>query len=393
MALIYLDNAATGFPKPRAVIESAMVCASRDCGNAGRGSHPLALASADRIYRARESVAAFLGADDPFRVVFTLNTTYAINYLLKGTLQPGDHVLISDLEHNAVLRPLEKLKLTRGIDYSVFSTQNGVDIGAEILEKYRPSTRALICTHQSNICSFALPLEKIGALCARLGILFFVDAAQSAGHLPIDMRAMHIDALCAPGHKGLMGLQGCGFCILGAQLHPDTLIEGGSGYQSLSPHMPDEYPERGEAGTLSAPVITSLGSGIEYILRVGGPDAIHAHESALFKRLCEQLHDLAGVRVLLPQHAGATLLFDWEGIPADRIGAYLAGQGICVRTGYHCAPLAHQTLGTPSGAVRVSFGAFNTTQDVDALYRALQRMQFCHEVSTLDHDGTAAATP
>ena len=384
MAIVYLDNAATSFPKPRCVIDAALSCARQDCGNAGRGSHPLAVASAERIYRCREKVARFLGANEPMRVIFTLNTTYAINFLLKGILSPGDHVLISDLEHNAVLRPLEHLKRTREISYSIFSTQSD-DICADILTKYRPNTRVLICTHQSNICSYALPLEKIGALCARLGILFFVDAAQSAGHLPIDMQAMHIDALCAPGHKGLLGLQGCGFCILGERISPAPLIEGGSGHLSLSPDMPDEFPERGEAGTLPTPVITSLGSGIDYLCSIG-TESLHARQVALFHRLSQQLHAMEGYHVVLPEHAGAVLSFTRDGVDCDRLGNSLATQGLCVRSGYQRAPLAHRTLGTPQGSVRVSFGPFNTAAEVDLLCRTLRQMEFLHEISPQNQD-------
>ena len=382
MAIIYVDNAATSFPKPRCVLDAAFDCARRDCGNAGRGSHQLAVSSAERIYGARESLADFFGADDPQRVIFTLNATYAINFLLKGMLKDGDHVLISDLEHNAVLRPLEQLKRTRGISYSTFSTQSD-DICAEIMSKYRPTTRLLICTHQSNVCSFTLPIAQIGALCKRLGILFFVDAAQSAGHLPIDMRNMNVDALCAPGHKGLWGLQGCGFCILGKDVNPDTLIEGGSGYLSFSPTMPDEFPEKGEAGTLPTPAITSLHRGVEH-LRSVGLDYVHGHERALYERLSEQLRS-CGYEILLPQHAGSVLSFTRRGFDCDAIGNYLAGAGICVRSGHHCAPLAHQTLGTDiGGTVRVSFGLSNTAAQVDTLCRTLRQMEFLHEVTQKD---------
>ncbi len=382
MALIYLDNAATSFPKPPCVLERAIQCISRDCGNAGRGGHPLAIASAERIYRCRESIVSLLGAPDPSRVIFTMNATYAINFLLKGILKSGDHVLISDLEHNAVLRPLEKLRQSIGISYDVFTTQpncSAKEICADILTRRRPNTRVLICTQQSNICSYALPLAEIGALCRQCGMLFFVDAAQSAGHLPIDMEKMQIDALCAPGHKGLLGVQGCGFCLLGERIHPDTLIEGGSGYQSLSPTMPDEFPERGEAGTLPTPVITSLQAGIEYLGGIGQEKMVE-HDRALFERLRDRLSDMAGYRIYLPEVSGSTLLFEKDGLPCDRIGSYLGEHGICVRSGYHCAPLAHKTLGSSEGGVRVSFGAFNTKEDVDTLCRTLRRMDFCHEV-------------
>ena len=386
LGLIYLDNAATSFPKPRCVYEAAIRCIERDCGNAGRGSHPLALASAKRIYDCREAICRHFDADDPLRVVFTLNTTYALNFLLKGILKQGDHVLISDMEHNAVLRPLQRLAADGRITYDTFPTMS--DSGAypplrlcgRIAELCRPNTRAIVCSHQSNLCSATLPLKEIGEFCHRHGLLFLVDVAQSAGHLPITLRKNHIDALCAPGHKGLLGLQGCGFCLLGERIHPDTLIEGGSGYQSLSPDMPDEYPERGEAGTLPTPAITSLAAGIGAIERLG-IEAIGAHEQALFRALHERLESLEGYRIYLPQISGSTLLLSRQGILADRIGAYLGDRGICVRSGYHCAALGHGTLQTPEGgAVRVSFGPFNTLGNVEALFSTLRRMEFLHEV-------------
>jgi cysteine desulfurase family protein len=381
MSLVYFDHAATSFPKPRCVIEAAMRCVREDCGNPGRGSHPLALASAERIYRCRERIADFFDAQDPLRVIFTMNATYAINFLLKGTLKAGEHVLISDLEHNAVLRPLHALAAQRGVSYDIFSTQGG-DVCADILSKYRANTRALICTHQSNVCSYALPLHDIGALCKRLGIWFFVDAAQSAGHLPISIKEMQIDALCAPGHKGLLGLQGSGFCILGADVQPEALIEGGSGYLSLSPTMPDDFPERGEAGTLPTPAITSLEHGIAYLQRTGLA-GIHRAELGLFSRMSEQLADNPNVTVLAPTHAGSTLSFTHRSLPSDSIGAYLSDHGFCVRTGYHCAPLAHKTLGTEAdGTVRVSFGLGNTAAQVDAFCHTLKQMDFLHEVAS-----------
>ena len=386
MGLVYLDNAATSFPKPACSYEAAMRCIRQDCGNAGRGAHPLALASAQRIYDCREAICRYLEAPDPLRVVFTLNTTYALNFLLKGVLKAGDHVLISDMEHNAVLRPLQHLAEHGGISYDVFPTQTDgspsapLHLCGQIAQRCRPNTRAVLCSHQSNLCSASLPLAEIGAFCRRHGLLFLVDAAQSAGHLPISIPKMCIDALCAPGHKGLLGIQGCGFCVLGERLHPDTLIEGGSGYQSLSPHMPDDYPERGEAGTLPTPAITSLAAGIGYVEQLG-TEAILAHEKALFAALHERLSSLTGYRVYLPELQGSTLLFSREDIAAEHIGEYLARHGICTRSGYHCAALGHATLQTPQGgATRVSFGPFNTLHDVEALYRTLRRMEFLHEV-------------
>lgn len=376
--MIYLDNAATSFPKPRRVAEEQMRCMQFYGGNPGRASHALALAAAEKIYECREELASFFGSPNPENVVFTLNTTMAINTAIKGLLHRGDHVLLSDMEHNAVFRPIYKLARDGGITYDVFDTFPSTPsrtkemVLASILEKIRPTTRMLLCAHASNICSATLPLCEIGALCRKKGILFVVDAAQSAGHLPIDMEKMQIDALCVPGHKGLWGPQGCGALVLGNGIVADTLMEGGSGYNSLEGSMPSDAPERYEAGTLPTPAIAGLLEGVREVRRVG-IDHIHDHECALTKRLSERLLAMPKVKLYAPHHAGSVLLFSMDDISADRVGAFLNERGICVRTGFHCAALAHATLGTPpSGAVRVSPSLFNTAAQMDAVADALR---------------------
>jgi cysteine desulfurase family protein len=385
MNMIYLDNAATSFPKPRCVYDEVNRCMRTYCGNPGRGSHPLALAASEAIFDCREKLSRYFHATSPEQIVFTLNATYAINFVLKGLLHPGDHVLISDMEHNAVLRPIVRLAAQGIIEYDVFPTmltneeerraRNATRLCARIAARIKPNTRAVICSHQSNLCSAALPLAQIGAFCRRHGLLFIVDAAQSAGHLPLDMQSMCIDALCAPGHKGLYGIQGCGFAILREGLTPDTLIEGGSGYASLDAVMPDALPERGEAGTLPTPAIVALSTGVDYLSRLD-TDSVAAHDRALFRHLCERLENMKGYHIYLPEYEGSTLMFHRDGIASDRIGQYLAHRGICVRTGYHCAALGHQTLQTPDGGgVRVSFGLFNCKKDVDTLCDVLRKME------------------
>lgn len=376
--MIYLDNAATSFPKPRRVAEEQLRCMQFYGGNPGRGSHALALAAAEKIYECREELASFFGSPNPENVIFTMNTTMALNTAIKGLLRRGDHVLLSDMEHNAVFRPIYKLARDGVITYDVFNTFPATPsrttemILASILEKLRPTTRMLICAHASNICSAMLPLEEIGALCRKKGILFVVDAAQSAGHLPIDMKKMQIDALCAPGHKGLWGPQGCGILVLGDGIVADTLIEGGSGYNSLEGSMPSDAPERYEAGTLPTPAIAGLLEGIREVRRMG-IEHIHAHECALTSRLSEHLLPIPRVTIYAPHCLGSVLLFSIEGISSDRVGAFLNERGICVRTGFHCAALAHATLGTPpSGAVRVSPSPFNTVGQIDALADAVR---------------------
>ena len=378
--MIYLDNAATGFPKPPEVSREVDTCIRTYCGNPGRGSHMLALRAAEKIYECREELASLFGSPHPECLCFTLNTTMAINTVIKGLVRRGDHVLISDMEHNAVLRPLERLAAEGILTYDVFPTHvRKPDVGAceilsEIEARIRPHTRLLIAAHASNVCSFALPLAEIGALCRKNGILFAVDAAQSAGHLPIDVTEMRIDALCFPSHKGLWGPQGCGGVLWAEDVFADTLVEGGSGYHSLDPFMPQEPPERYEAGTLPTPAIAGLLEGVRACRRYG-IDRIHAHERALFSHLYQNLNMLPRVTVFAPHHAGAVLLFSVEGTPADLLGQALNERGFCVRTGYHCAPLAHKTLGTPAGgAVRVSFSPYTTREELDCFCNALEKI-------------------
>lgn len=376
--MIYLDNAATSFPKPRSVTEEQARCMREYCGNPGRGSHALAMAAAEKLYECRVALAELFGSDSPEKVVFTMNTTMALNMAIKGLLHAGDHVLLSDMEHNATFRPIYKMAREGLISYDIFPTMvlddrrspQAICDGIEALIK--PRTRMLICAHASNICSAVLPLEEIGSLCRRRGILFAVDAAQSAGHIPIDVERMKIDALCAPGHKGLLGPQGIGFLIWGKDVYADTLMEGGSGFNSLDGMMPTDPPERYEAGTLPTPAIAGLCEGIRAVRRMG-VENIGRHEHDLNLCLSTLLSDIPGITVYAPKHIGSVLLFNADGIPADRMGQELNRRGFCVRAGYHCAALGHATLRTPvGGAVRVSPGPFNTYDQIFSFARAVR---------------------
>lgn len=378
--MIYLDHAATSFPKPPGVPAEMRQCMRFYCGNPGRGSHALALAAAEKIFACREEAASFFGSSHPENLIFTMNATVALNTVIKGLLRTGDHVLISDMEHNAVYRPIYKLAQEGRITYDAFPTmvteegRSPIRITARLSRLVRPDTKMLICAHASNICSAVLPLEEIGAFCHRRGILFVVDAAQSAGHLPIDVKRMQIDALCVPGHKGLLGPQGSGFFLLGEGILPDTLVEGGSGYRSLEGEMPQESPERYEAGTLPTPAIVGLLEGIREVKR-RGVEAIGAHEKALNLRLQKHLEGFPEVTVYAPMHHGSVLLFNIAGHSSEEVGQALNKMGFCVRAGFHCAALAHQTLGTPStGAVRVSPGYSNTEAQMDAFAEAVKRI-------------------
>ncbi len=373
--MIYLDNAATTHPKPEAVYREAERV-MRECGgNPGRGSHRLALAAAEEIYRCREAVADLLGGD-PERVVLTPNATAALNLTLKGLLRPGDHVLTSALAHNSVRRPLYDLERMGVVveEYPVFP--QGESIAGAIGRLLRPNTRVVEVTLRSNIISLELPLAEIAALCAPRGIHLVVDASQAAGATPLSLRGLGKAVICAPGHKGLYGLPGSGFALFSDGIDPATiapLLSGGSGVLSTSPDMPDILPERLEAGTQNAPAAASLRAGIEVVQEMGIGEIAY-RERALRRRGVEMLTSLGHVQVYLPHaDAGSILLFNVRGRSPGEVSDCLDRTGIAVRAGLHCAPGAHRLLATPvGGALRASLGIFNTEAHLFALYRALR---------------------
>lgn len=378
--LTYLDNAATSYPKPPEVYSEVIRSFFQYGGNAGRGSHRLSLAAAEKIYECRSAAAELFGVSEPERVFFTLNTTYALNTVIKGLTKSGDRVIMSNMEHNAVYRPIYKMAREGKLGYDVFRcVENGEarsahQICADIARAIRRTTKMVVCTHSSNICSLTLPIREIGEFCHRCGLLFVVDAAQSAGRERIAVDEMNIDALCVPSHKGLYGPQGCGMVVLGKGITLDTLAEGGNGVNSLDGDMPSFSPERYEAGTLPTPAIAGLCEGIKFVRDIG-VEHIAARERGLYRLAADRLGSISGVRIYMPWCEGANLLFNVDGLSADAVGEQLNRDGICVRSGYHCSALGHKALGTQeSGAVRVSFGAFNSERDVDALYSSVRNM-------------------
>ncbi|MBR2479095.1 MAG: aminotransferase class V-fold PLP-dependent enzyme [Clostridia bacterium] len=373
--MIYLDNAATGFPKPESVVSEVNNCIKNYCGNPGRGSHELALASAEKIYECREALSDFFFLGSPERVVFTENATHSINLVIKGLLHRGDHVIISDMEHNSVFRPIYRMAKENGVHFDIFPTHPEERIVDNVKRLIRRNTKLVICTHTPNVSSAILPIAELGELCRNRGVVFALDAAQSAGHLPINMKDMKIDALCLPGHKGLCGIQGCGALCLGEEISLSTLTEGGNGINSLEADMPELSPERYETGTLPTPSIVGLLQGVREVASTG-VERIHKHELALWQICYEALMRLGGVEVYEPDCAGAVLLFNFNRLPSDRVASELGRAGVCVRGGYHCSALGHKTLKTPpGGAVRVSFGLYNNEQDIDGLADALAHIK------------------
>ena len=384
---VYLDHAATSYPKPPAVLSAVTECMKHSGGNPGRGSHRLALAAAKEIYACREAAARMFGAE-PDRVIFTLNTTHALNLAIKGIMgqsdyaggQAGGHALCSDMEHNSVYRPLYRLAKDGIMDFDVFdtfptaTTRTDDRILSSMVTKLRPDTKAVVCAHASNICSATLPIAKIGSLCRRMGIRFIVDAAQSAGAMNIDVDRMNIDVLCLPGHKGLMGPQGTGMLILGKGITLDTLMEGGNGMDSLRGDMSVDTPERYEPGTLQTPAIAGLRAGLKFVESVG-VETIGAHEKRLGSKLRDRLLELPKVTVYAPRHEGGVVLFSVDGYTSDEVGRILDTEGICARTGFHCSALGHRTLRTPDGgAVRASFGWGSRERDVEALLKVVKKL-------------------
>ncbi len=371
--MIYLDNAATTFPKPQCVSDAICKCIKKYCGNPGRSAHSLSIKSAEKIYEARELLAELFDSSAE-NVVFTYNTTYALNFAIKSLLKYSTHVLISDIEHNSVYRPVYELSNQKLCSFDIFSTNgNDDDIIKGIEEKIRNNTSLLICTHISNVGERRLPIFEIGQLCKKHGITFIVDGAQSAGIHNVSVRKMNISALCIPAHKGLYGPQGIGAIVFNDDVVGRTIIEGGTGINSLDPQMPDFLPEAYEAGTPSTPAIAGLVASLNWLKEIN-IDKVRAHEEELYSILYNLLKDNEKITVYkMNSYSGNTLMFNIKGLSSATVGSELNKRDICVRSGFHCSPLAHRLLNTgDSGAVRASISVFNTKSDVYSFYDAIE---------------------
>ncbi|MBQ3040908.1 MAG: aminotransferase class V-fold PLP-dependent enzyme [Clostridia bacterium] len=370
--MIYFDNPATTFPKPNCLSEEISKCIKFYCGNPGRSSHSLSIKSAEKIYDTRALLAKIFGASSE-NVIFTYNTTYALNIAIKSLLKPHSHVLISDIEHNAVLRPIISLSRQNLCSYSLFCTDGACeDILKSIEDSITSDTNMLICTHCSNVGERRLPIKEIGALCREKGITFIVDGAQSAGVHQINVHDMCIDALCIPAHKSLYGPQGLGMIIFNDDIIGKIIIEGGTGINSLESEMPDFLPERYEAGTMSTPLISGLYESLKWLTDIG-IDNIRAYEEELYKTALDLLSINKRIIVYkMNSYPGNTLMFNIKGLPASIVSSELDKRGICTRGGFHCAPLAHQKLKTgPGGALRIGFSVFNTKKEIFSFYEAI----------------------
>ncbi len=374
--MIYFDNAATTFPKPASVIREMTKCMREWGGNPGRSGHPLSLLASEAIFSVRAELADFFGLEKAENIVFTQNCTHALNLVISGIGRYGDHFLISNLEHNSVLRTVDNLCRIRGMTYDMFDALQPNDaLLREIDAKIRPRTRAVITIHASNVCPRRLPITEIGALCRARELLFVVDAAQSAGIYDISMKRDGISALCAPGHKGLYGPQGSGFAAFADDFDFEKFFcswYGGNGRNSAEREMGHESPDSYEAGTVATPAIVGLGAGVRFVKSLARV-RIEENEHMLFRHAKRLLCGIEGAYLYMPEaESGSLMLLGFDGISPSEVAQRLGELGICTRAGMHCAPTAHEALGTGGDALRISFSAMNTLDEVTKFMHVLK---------------------
>ena len=371
---LFLDNAATSFPKPDSVYR-AMDAAMREVGVApGRGGYRQSLAASRVVFAARSALAAFFGVSDSSRLIFTHSATESLNLAVCGLLKPGDHVVSSSMEHNALVRPLH-LMAERGVEVSfVQGDRDGTVAERAVAQAMRPNTRLVALAHCSNVTGTVQPIEEIARTAKAGGALFLVDAAQSAGYFPLHAEAMGIDLLAAPGHKSLFGPPGTGILTVAAGVQLEPLLVGGTGGNASSPDQPLEMPERFESGTVNTPAIAGLQAGLDFILETG-MDRIRAKGKLLIGGMLTGLRAIAGVRVYGPEQGerGSAVSFNLEGHDPAVLGFLFDREyDISVRVGLHCAPEVHRTIGSyPTGTVRVSPGYFTSETDIEYFLKAL----------------------
>jgi cysteine desulfurase family protein len=373
----YLDNAATTYPKPEVVYRAMDRFAREAGGNPGRSGHHRSLETAREVLRAREAVAGLLGVGDSSRVIFTKNATEALNVVIQAILRPGGgHAVITSLDHNSVWRPLDALSRTGDVSYTIVDCEpdGSLDL-SRMREALLPDTRLIACTHASNVLGILLPLEAVAELARERGIPLLVDAAQTAGRFPLNPEGMGIQYLAFTGHKELFGPQGTGGLYIAPGREIEPLIYGGTGSRSERSQQPDFLPDRYESGTLNALGLAGLRAGVDFVVSKG-VEEIRLHEGELTACLIEGLLELPGATVYGPrdwERRVGVVSFNLDGLTSSEVATRLdESYGICVRSGLHCAPLAHRTMGTLEiGTVRASFSYLNTAEDVEYLLEAL----------------------
>lgn len=375
--MVYLDNAATSFPKPEKVYREVLNCMRNYAANPGRGSYDMSEKASQKIMECRLLLSSLFNIQNKFNIVFTYNTTDALNTGIKGVLKKGDHVISSKIEHNSVLRPLFYLS-KHGIDVTLVDTDKMGYINPDDIKKeIKPNTKLIVVTHASNVIGSVQDINEIGKIAKENGITFMVDAAQSAGIIPIDVVKDNIDLLAFPGHKGLLGPQGTGGLYIKDENKLEELKQGGTGSNSNHLEQPDFTPDKFESGTLNTPGIAGLCEGVKFILSKGVLE-INKHEHELTEYLLSELKKMNNIIIYgnksMDKRCGVVSI-NLDGIDSSKVGYLLNLKGISVRTGYHCAPLIHHIIDTENrGTVRISVGYFNTFRDIEKLISALKNI-------------------
>lgn len=379
--IIYLDNAATSWPKPPGVSDAIKKFIDEIGANPGRSGHQASVQAARVVFSARKAISDFFNGPDPLRVIFTANITEALNLALLGLLHPGDHVITTSLEHNSVMRPLRFLE-TRGVELTVVESSRECVVDPHRFEvNIKKNTKLIVVNHASNVTGTILPVREIGKIARKHDLLFLTDEAQTGGAYPVDMQENCIDLLAFTGHKSLLGPTGTGGLILGDRvnhLQINPLTRGGTGSNSEKEEQPEILPDRFESGTLNASGLAGLAVSIQWIQKTGISN-IRSHEERLSQRLIDGLNEITGVKVYgswIARQQTATVSFTIHNIDNGKIGFVLDDSfGILCRIGLHCSPAAHKTIGTyPYGTVRLSIGYFNDEQEIDTTIRAIQKI-------------------
>ena len=378
--MIYFDNGATTFPKPKSVVNAVNYAITKIGANPGRGGHNMAMKASEVLFECRNNAATLFNIDNSENIIITNNCTTALNTVIKGILKSGDHAVISSYEHNAVVRPLEFLK-NRGVEYSIAQVdyadnEKTVD---NFRKAFKENTRLVICTHASNVFGIRLPIERIAALCKLNGILFCVDAAQTAGLIPISLKNSDIDYLCTAGHKGLYGPMGTGLLIINSKVIPESLIQGGTGSLSAQVNQPEILPDKFESGTHNLIGIAGLNEGIKYVMKKT-PQVIFDYEIRLARNLYDRLFRLKDIELYTkkPDNNGfvPVISFNLKNIDSEKTAQILNDRfNIAVRAGLHCAPLAHKCFGTlEKGTVRAVISSFTTQSEVNYLVNSISQI-------------------
>ncbi|MBQ4129396.1 MAG: aminotransferase class V-fold PLP-dependent enzyme [Ruminococcus sp.] len=380
--MIYLDNSATTFPKPQQVINSVNQAMRFYSANPGRSGHDLSLKAAQKIFDCRQAVCSLFNISDESKVVFTSGCTQSLNTVIKGVLKQGDHCVISSFEHNSVLRPLEKLKQQNKISYSVANVypQDDDKTVDSFRKAFNERTKLVVCTHASNVFGFRLPVERICALCHNYGILFCLDAAQSAGVIDIDINDSGFDYVCCAGHKGLYGPMGVGVLVINSDVLPESLVEGGTGSNSQDFLQPDFTPDKYESGTLNVVGICGLKNGIDFVMNKSPFVILNTEMSyirMLYKALSKNKNIVLYSKMPTVENFVPVLSFSVKGMNSEKVASYLNSKySIAVRAGLHCSPLAHKSMKSlGEGTVRIAPSVFTTENDIKRLIFALNNLK------------------